>query len=93
MKHSTILLWLFLAGCTHKDVGSTTVYVTHTGKKYHYGSCRYLGKNAVPVSVQDAVLRDYKPCDECDPPVYHLPTDTIGQIQISSAKRAVRQNT
>ncbi len=40
-----------------------TVYVTPTGKKYHYSkSCA--GKNATPKSLEDA-KRHYDPCKKC----------------------------
>ena len=40
-----------------------TVYITPTGKKYHYSkSCA--GKNAIPTSLEDA-KRHYDPCKKC----------------------------
>lgn len=42
---------------------SVTVYITPTGKKYHYSkSCA--GKNASPISLDDAEL-SYDPCKKC----------------------------
>jgi hypothetical protein len=44
-----------------------TVYVTRTGEKYHRGSCRYLRKSRIPISLTDA-KRDYGACSVCKPP-------------------------
>lgn len=44
-----------------------TVYSTRAGKKYHRGSCRYLSKSKIPISLGDAKKR-YGPCSVCRPP-------------------------
>src|SRR5688572_23265805 len=44
-----------------------TVYVTRTGEKYHRGSCRYLSRSKIPISLADA-KRGYEPCKVCRPP-------------------------
>jgi micrococcal nuclease len=44
-----------------------TVYVTRTGAKYHRGSCRYLSKSKIPISLKEAKAR-YSPCSVCNPP-------------------------
>ena len=44
-----------------------TVYVTKTGKKYHLGSCSYLRRSKIPMSLVDAKRR-YSPCSRCNPP-------------------------
>ena len=48
--------------------GGTTVYITATGEKYHVGSCRYLSKSKIAISLADAKSRGYAPCSVCDPP-------------------------
>jgi micrococcal nuclease len=45
-----------------------TVYVTRTGAKYHRGSCSYLRKSRIPMSLKDACASGYTPCSRCNPP-------------------------
>jgi len=47
---------------------STTVYITRTGAKYHRGSCSYLRKSKIPISLKDACAQGYTPCSRCNPP-------------------------
>jgi len=49
---------------TETDV---TVYITPTGAKYHRGTCRYLSKIKIPISLKEAKVR-YSPCSVCNPP-------------------------
>ncbi len=44
-----------------------TVYVTRTGRKYHRGSCSYLRKSKIPMSLK-AAKASYGPCSRCRPP-------------------------
>ena len=39
------------------DSGDITVYITKTGKKYHKANCRYLRKNKIPISLEQAKAR------------------------------------
>lgn len=45
-----------------------TVYITKTGKKYHRGSCSYLRRSKISISLKDACDRGYTPCSRCNPP-------------------------
>ena len=45
-----------------------TVYITNTGGKYHQGTCRYLSKSRIPISLSEAKRRGYTPCKVCKPP-------------------------
>ena len=47
---------------------SITVYITRTGRKYHRGSCSYLRKSKIPISLKEACARGYTPCSRCKPP-------------------------
>jgi len=47
---------------------SITVYITKTGKKYHRGSCSYLRRSKIPISLKEACARGYTPCSRCKPP-------------------------
>ena len=44
-----------------------TVYITRTGTKYHRGSCSYLKKSKIPISLKDAKAQGYTPCSRCRP--------------------------
>ena len=44
------------------------VYITVSGKKYHRGSCAFLKKSKIGVTLQDAKSRGYTPCSKCKPP-------------------------
>lgn len=42
------------------------VYVTNSGKKYHTGTCSYLGKNYKKILLSEA-RKNYEPCSKCIP--------------------------
>ena len=42
-----------------------TVYITPNGKRYHRAGCRHLSRDAIPVSLSEAVRRGYTPCKVC----------------------------
>lgn len=46
---------------------STTVYITKTGSKYHRGSCSYLKKSKIEISLDSAIAQGYEPCSRCNP--------------------------
>lgn len=46
---------------------AVAVYRTKTGKKYHRGSCSYLRRSKILISLEEARLR-YSPCSRCNPP-------------------------
>ncbi|HET6498085.1 MAG TPA: thermonuclease family protein [Coriobacteriia bacterium] len=48
--------------------GTTTVFITRTGEKYHADGCRHLARSRIPISLADAKARGYEPCSVCDPP-------------------------
>lgn len=48
--------------------GTTIVYITKTGEKYHTGKCSYLRKSKIEISLEDAVDGGYEPCSRCEPP-------------------------
>lgn len=52
------------------DNGSTIVYVTDSGEKYHSAGCRYLSRSQNSITLEDAVNEGYSPCSRCNPPVY-----------------------
>ena len=48
--------------------GSTTVYITKSGTKYHTSTCSYLSQSKIPITLSDAVNNGYSPCSRCKPP-------------------------
>lgn len=48
--------------------GSTTVYITDYGEKYHTSTCQYLYESRHSISLSRAVERGFKPCSVCNPP-------------------------
>ncbi|HHV98151.1 MAG TPA: MBL fold metallo-hydrolase [Clostridiaceae bacterium] len=42
-----------------------TVYITKSGSKYHKDGCRYLSKSKIPISLSEALERNYTPCSVC----------------------------
>ncbi len=52
------------------DNGSTIVYVTDSGEKYHSAGCRYLSRSQNSMTLEDAVDNGYSPCSRCNPPIY-----------------------
>lgn len=51
-----------------KDESDITVYITRTGSKYHRGSCSYLRKSKIPISLKKVKAMGYGPCSRCRPP-------------------------
>lgn len=48
--------------------GSTTVYITATGSKYHSKGCQYLSKSCYDITLEEAIDRGYTRCSRCSPP-------------------------
>ena len=46
---------------------AATVYTTKTGSKYHTGSCSYLKKSKIAISLEDAKKRVLTACSRCKP--------------------------
>lgn len=46
------------------------VYITKTGKKYHYRYCSYLKQSKIieEIKLSEAKRRGYTPCSKCKPP-------------------------
>ena len=45
---------------------SGKVYVTESGKKYHYDGCQFLSKSKIEKDYNEAVGAGYTPCDVCN---------------------------
>ncbi len=66
---SIILMLLIVAGFVFAVCGSTIVYITKTGEKYHRDGCSSLRKSKIEITLSEAVSRGYGPCKNCNPPV------------------------
>jgi endonuclease/exonuclease/phosphatase family metal-dependent hydrolase len=62
--------------------GSTTVYITETGTKYHLSGCRYLSKSKIPITLREACAKGYSPCSVCNPPPCHV----FEQVALATAE-------
>jgi hypothetical protein len=51
-----------------EDTQGVVVYVTRTGKKYHWRSCSSLRKSKIPMSLSEA-RGQFGPCSRCQPPL------------------------
>ena len=74
-----VLLFVSCCGVAFAASGSTIVYITRTGSKYHKGTCSYLRQSKIEITLSDAVDRGYTPCSRCKPPKL----DTVAQAIIA----------
>ena len=63
-----IILLLFVAAVAFAAPADTIVYITRTGEKYHTGSCQYLSRSKIEITLGSAVARGYGACSRCKPP-------------------------
>lgn len=63
-----VLLFVSCCGVAFAASGSTIVYITRTGSKYHKGTCSYLRQSKIEITLSDAVDRGYTACSRCKPP-------------------------
>lgn len=67
-KVAILLLILFTISVVFAAPGSTIVFITKTGSKYHREGCSSLKKSKMPITLQEAVKLGYAPCKICNPP-------------------------
>jgi methylphosphotriester-DNA--protein-cysteine methyltransferase len=61
-------IFILVAALALAAPGTTTVYITRTGEKYHKESCSSLKKSKIPITLEEAIKQGYEPCKRCDPP-------------------------
>lgn len=83
--------YLLAQGEGNKSPPDQTVYITRTGKKYHSGSCRYLSKSKIPISLKAAVDRGYTPCSVCGPPTLEEPVSSPSSSSYSQPTKSQPQ--
>lgn len=50
------------------ESGTSIVYITETGEKYHRSNCNYLFKSKISIDLEEAKYEGYTPCSKCKPP-------------------------
>ena len=73
MKTLQLLVLILFATIS---IDAQTVYITKTGAKYHTGSCRYLSKSKISISLADAQKKGFGACSVCKPPTSVTSTST-----------------
>lgn len=79
-----IILCTLLFSFVSAASGTTTVYITDTGEKYHSYGCQYLRKSCISISLSDAVARGYTRCSKCNPPYLDSTTSSTSGSSYSS---------
>ena len=82
MRTLQILVLLLIATVA---VDAQTVYITKTGSKYHKGTCRYLSRSKIPISLEDAKKQGYGACSVCKP------STSIKQQSVTTSQAAVNK--
>lgn len=72
------------------NADSNTVYITTSGTKYHADGCRYLSKSKIPISLIDAVNKNYGTCSVCNPP--SINSDTSDSVSNSNDNVSMPSN-
>jgi methylphosphotriester-DNA--protein-cysteine methyltransferase len=68
-KRSLVLIiGVVIAIAGYAATGTTTVYITTTGEKYHTERCASVRKSKIAIRLDQAVSRGYEPCKRCKPP-------------------------
>lgn len=66
---SIIVLLIIILSIVSSSPGSTIVYITKTGAKYHRDGCPSLKKSQIAISLSVAIKQGYEPCKICKPPL------------------------
>lgn len=69
---AVIVLWMMQNLVTvyaYTGNGALIVHVTRTGECYHKEGCGYL-RSDIEMTLEDAYIAGYRPCEKCNPPVY-----------------------
>jgi hypothetical protein len=64
----SVMLLVLLAAFAFSAPGSTKVYITGTGQKYHRADCRRVAASRIETTLQEAFSNGLTPCSICDPP-------------------------
>lgn len=61
-------LWSAQTTQSTQSTGQIVVYITKTGNKYHRAGCRYLSKDSIVITLEEAKKKGYTLCSVCNPP-------------------------
>lgn len=50
--------------------GDLIVYITATGGRYHSDGCGSLSRSKYEITLEEAIIEGYTPCNRCNPPIY-----------------------
>lgn len=81
----SVVLLLFASITVHAE---SIVYITKTGECYHIAGCSYL-KSSIPISLEDAISKGYRPCSRCKPDSNLGETYTSKSSTTNSTTRSV----
>lgn len=69
-RRVSIIIFLFISlFLIFAAAGSTIVYITKTGAKYHRDGCSSLRQSKIDITLAEAIRRGYEPCRICNPPI------------------------
>jgi len=55
----------------NSDLNKVTVFVMSGGNEYHVKGCQILGSARIQIKLGNAILKNYVPCEECNPPAVY----------------------
>ncbi|MBQ3146834.1 MAG: hypothetical protein IJB91_03805 [Oscillospiraceae bacterium] len=62
--------------------GGKTVYVTKTGECYHTSSCESLSHSKIKTTIEEAISKGFRRCNNCDPPVFRA--NDVAPVSLSA---------
>lgn len=71
--------------------GKTVVYITRRGKSYHKDGCSSLSRSKIPISLEEAKLRGFKPCSRCRPVRFKMKNSTTFFPEHFNNQEKIRQ--
>ncbi len=69
-----------------------TVYIAHTGAKYHEANCRTLAKSKTTIDLANALAEGYEACKICKPSQTIVSTKKTETIRITKPKETQENN-
>lgn len=67
MQKFTLFAFIVLLGCMCNTLSCQSVYIAHTGTKYHNSNCHTLAKGNTAIDLSKALADGYTACKICKP--------------------------
>ena len=83
-------IWARIPTNTSFPPGKTVVYITRSGKSYHREECSSLSKSKIPILLEEANSRGFKPCSICDPPL--IENESVVIVYITKTGKRFHKN-